>query len=181
MNLCPFCKSIHDKKHDIIDYDLRNYVCNKHNKLFQKFCISCQIILCSSCEKEHEFHVGSIENFSEGYKNHKNRLDELRNTLNKFNNNVREIINKLNKVMESMETYYNIYNDILLFLENNTIMNSYQSSNLEGYNSILFELKKIRQEYDYGNNINKLLYISNEIEDKNISIDMEYIPDMNNK
>ena len=83
--------------------------------------------------------------------------------------------------MESMETYYNIYNNILLFLENNNIMNSCQRSNLgDYYRSVLFELGKIRQEYDYGNNINKLIYMSNEIEDKNISIDMEYIPVMNN-
>ena len=32
MNLCPLCKSIHDKKHDIINYDLRNYVCNIHKR-----------------------------------------------------------------------------------------------------------------------------------------------------
>ena len=32
MNLCPFCKSIHDKRHDIINYDLRNYVCNIHKR-----------------------------------------------------------------------------------------------------------------------------------------------------
>ena len=83
--------------------------------------------------------------------------------------------------MKSMEAYYNIYNNILLFLENNNIMNSYQSSNLGNYyRSVLLELDKIKQQYDYGNNINKLIYMSNEIEDKKISIDMEYIPVMNN-
>ena len=31
MNLCPLCKSIHDKNHPIINYDNKNYICNKHN------------------------------------------------------------------------------------------------------------------------------------------------------
>jgi hypothetical protein len=31
MNLCPLCKSIHEKKHTIINYDNINYFCNKHN------------------------------------------------------------------------------------------------------------------------------------------------------
>ena len=181
MNLCPFCKFIHDKNHDIINYDLRNYVCNKHNKIYKKFCVTCQIFLCSSCEKEHEFHIESIQNCTSRCENDKKLLRELRKELNKFNENINEIINKLNIVMKNFETYYNIYNSILLFLENNNIMNSYQSSNLGNYyNSVLLELDKIRQEYDYGNNINKLLYMSNEIEDKNISIDMEYVPVKNN-
>ena len=28
MNLCPLCKSIHDKTHSIINYDYKNYICN---------------------------------------------------------------------------------------------------------------------------------------------------------
>ena len=31
MDLCPLCKSIHDKTHSIINYDNKNYICNKHN------------------------------------------------------------------------------------------------------------------------------------------------------
>ena len=34
MNLCPLCKSIHDKNHPIINYDNKNYICNKHNDTF---------------------------------------------------------------------------------------------------------------------------------------------------
>ena len=30
INLCPLCKSIHDKTHSLINYDKKNYVCNKH-------------------------------------------------------------------------------------------------------------------------------------------------------
>ena len=30
-NLCPLCKSAHDKSHNIIDYDLYNYLCERDN------------------------------------------------------------------------------------------------------------------------------------------------------
>ena len=33
MNLCPLCKSIHNKTHTIINYDNKNYICNKHNDI----------------------------------------------------------------------------------------------------------------------------------------------------
>ena len=32
MNLCPLCKSNHDKNHKIINYDQKYYICNVHNK-----------------------------------------------------------------------------------------------------------------------------------------------------
>ena len=38
----------------------------------------------------------------------------------------------------------------------------------------------IKYKYNYGKNINKLLYIYNDMEEKNISIDMQYIPVNNN-
>ena len=33
MNLCPLCKSIHDNKHTIINYDNKDYIYNKNNDL----------------------------------------------------------------------------------------------------------------------------------------------------
>jgi hypothetical protein len=38
MNLCPLCKSIHDKSHKIINYDKKNYICYKHLEYFTKYC-----------------------------------------------------------------------------------------------------------------------------------------------
>ena len=33
MNLCPLCKSNHDKKHKIINYAQKFYVCKKHVRM----------------------------------------------------------------------------------------------------------------------------------------------------
>ena len=56
MNLCPLCKSIHDKKHNIINYDNKNYTCNKHNETFIKYCEDCKIDLCLSCVNDNKNH-----------------------------------------------------------------------------------------------------------------------------
>ena len=47
--LCPLCKNIHNKEHNIINYDLKNYICNKHNEVLFKYCEDCKIDLCLSC------------------------------------------------------------------------------------------------------------------------------------
>ena len=39
--LCPSCKSKHDKKHIIIDYKDKYFICNKHNKEYNYFCEKC--------------------------------------------------------------------------------------------------------------------------------------------
>ena len=37
LNLCPLCNSSHDKSHNIINYDDKNYICNIHNELFNSY------------------------------------------------------------------------------------------------------------------------------------------------
>ena len=34
INLCPLCKLNHDKSHNIINYDLRDYICDIHNEKY---------------------------------------------------------------------------------------------------------------------------------------------------
>ena len=54
MNLCPLCRSIHNKTHTIINYDNKNYICNKHNDVFVIYCNDCKIDLCFSCINRHK-------------------------------------------------------------------------------------------------------------------------------
>ena len=55
-NICPLCKSIHDKTHKIINYDDKNYICRKHNEKFQKYCLTCNDNFCFICENKHKNH-----------------------------------------------------------------------------------------------------------------------------
>ena len=46
MNLCPLCKSIHNKNHSFINYDNKYYICNKHNESYTEYCNDCNIDIC---------------------------------------------------------------------------------------------------------------------------------------
>ena len=37
-NICQKCKNNHDKTHNIIDYDNKNYICDKHNERYSLYC-----------------------------------------------------------------------------------------------------------------------------------------------
>ena len=85
MNLCPLCKSIHDKTHSIINYDNKNYLCYKHNEVFIEYCEDCNIDICLSCSNEHKNHRIVL------YQDKLIDIEKLRNKMNEFN----KIINKL--------------------------------------------------------------------------------------
>ena len=36
INLCPLCRSIHNKNHNFIKYEDKNYICKKHNDSYAK-------------------------------------------------------------------------------------------------------------------------------------------------
>ena len=55
-NLCPLCKSKHDKDHNIIDYDDRLFTCDFHYESYYSYCEDCKKDLCMACEKEHNGH-----------------------------------------------------------------------------------------------------------------------------
>ena len=56
-NICPLCKLIHDKNHNIVNYDDKNYKCKKHNDIFNKFCKTCQENMCIICENDHKIMI----------------------------------------------------------------------------------------------------------------------------
>ena len=42
MNLCPLCKSNYDNKLNIINYELKNYICDIHNKEYISYFEECK-------------------------------------------------------------------------------------------------------------------------------------------
>ena len=73
--LCPLCKTIHDKSHNIINMD-KNYICSIHNESYSIYCSDCKINSCIQC-------------FNEKHKNHKKiffadimpNMDEINNKM----------------------------------------------------------------------------------------------------
>ena len=52
INLCPLCNNKHrknEKKHLIINYDVKNYLCNKHAERYIFHCKECNKDLCDIC------------------------------------------------------------------------------------------------------------------------------------
>ena len=55
-NICPICAEIYKSKDNIIDYDYRFYICNKHNNKYISYCKNCNMNLCNKCENDHKNH-----------------------------------------------------------------------------------------------------------------------------
>ena len=98
----------------IINYDNKNYICNKHNQIFVKYCNNCKIDLCFSCINEHKNHeLISYEDKLLDIKELRNKMNNLNMVINKFKLNLEEIINKLKKLQDNLDIYYNINNNII--------------------------------------------------------------------
>ena len=116
MSLCPLCKSNHDINHNIIDYNKRNIICNKHNDFYVKYCTECNKDICYKCKDEHRNH-NKID--YEDIIQDKENNNELRNYIDKLDNVIDEIIRKLKKVKDNIKLYNNISNKII---ENDNIL-----------------------------------------------------------
>ena len=178
-NICPLCKSKHDKDHNIINYDLKDYICEEHNEAFVEYCNECKKDICLSCTNKHNNHK------TISYKNIIRNIDEVRNDINeykkeidKFNNNIDDIIKQLEKVKKNMEIYYNIFTDIINNYElknrNYNILNNINEIN----NNIIKEIKQIKQinNNNMNDKINNIINIYNKIinNDINIIYNIEY-------
>ena len=113
-NLCPICKSSHDKTHYIINYDLKKYICENHNEIFTLYCKTCKNNICMYCEKNHNSHdiisFGKMMSIVEKLGNNKVKLKEA---IDKFKRDIEEMINILKKTIENIQHYYNITDDIM--------------------------------------------------------------------
>ena len=161
--LCPLCKTIHDKSHEIINLD-KNYLCHKHNEPYSIYCSDCRINSCVQC-------------FNEKHKNHKNiffgdimpdiddinnKMKDLKKSIEIFKQNIEEIKSKLNSIVNNFEIYYKI---------NEEIINNYKSKErnyeiLKNVNqisnssiNIINKLNDINNDNDMMNKLNKIFNI----------------------
>ena len=172
INLCPLCKLIHDKNHKIINYEKRNYICQKHTESFLSFCEDCNINLCLLCQKEHSNHkIQKYKDISTEENEIRNILKEFRDKVNNFENSIREIINILNSVIENIEIYYKINYDILNYYE----CKNYQ--NIQNINEIINNLKLNdinKVENNIKDRFSNIFNIYNKMKDKYDRIDNKY-------
>ena len=168
-NLCPLCKANHDKNHNIINYELKDFICEIHNELYYSFCMKCNENLCILCEKNHNNH--SIVPYGKIIPNEielRNKLNQVREIINIFNKNINDIIDKLNKVKNTIELIYNINNE---FLNNFDVKNRnfqiLQNLNDINNNLMINDVIQINEDNDIKNKIIKIIEIYNKISFKN--------------
>ena len=114
INLCPLCKYKHDKNHNIIKYNDKNYICKKHNDSYIKYCKVCKENICFNCINEHNNHnIIELSNIIPNKDELLKQMNNLREIINKFKNNIEEIKKILNKVLNNIEIYYKIFNNII--------------------------------------------------------------------
>ena len=172
-NICPICKIKHDNSHTIINYEKKNYICDKHNEIYIKYCKRCKENICTLCENEHKNHKNENEAYGDILPNIdkiKEKVNILRKEIDKFNNKIKELIYKLNKVMEYMEIYYKINDNIL---NNYNIKNRnyeiLENINEINNNNIIEEIQAINNDDNINNQVNNIINIYNKMINKDIS------------
>ena len=162
-NLCIFCKSKHNKLHNIIDYDTHNYICEFHNEKYISYCNNCYMNICQLCEKNHLNHDTEYYKLIPDKDKKIDELNSLRKLINEMKIHLNEIINEIITVIENIEIYYNICSDYI---------NSYNIKN-RNYELLINMNDLINKDI-----INDINYIIN---DKNISHKFNKIIEIYNK
>ena len=108
-NLCPLCKTKHDKSHNVYNYDKLNIICNKHNEPFTNYCKKCNSNICYLCEEEHKEHeIILLRKLMIDKKELIIKLNELKKSIDLFNEDINKIIEVLYNVKENLDNYYKI-------------------------------------------------------------------------
>ena len=133
-NICPLCKSNHEKTHKIINYDERLFICDSHFERYNSYCQLCNINLCTLCGVDHKNHkkkhyVEIMPDINELIKKNK----KLKEYINLFKININTIINMLKDVKKKMDIYYKINEDII---------NNYNSNNINY--EIIYNLSQLK-------------------------------------
>ena len=77
INICPICKSKHNEDHILIDFELKNYLCNVHAERYMSYCETSNTNLCDLCELEHNKNH-NLYYLNKLIANKENNINELR-------------------------------------------------------------------------------------------------------
>ena len=174
MNLCPLCKSQHNKTHNILNDDKIDYICNKHNEPLINYCNRCKKNICFLCGEEHKEHeIISLGKMMVNKNDLNIKLEELKKSLNIFDDNINKIMEILNKVKENIENYYRleeyIFNNYDINKRNYEIL--YNINELINYNKVVIkDINSINNKNDIENKFISILNLYNQINKNEIKL-----------
>ena len=168
---CEKCKD-HDKKHKTIEYDVKNYYCEKDYEQLNPlkyYCFDCKKDLCDICQKTHMNHnQKSYDTMKPNIDNIKKQLNEIEDKINDLKYIIDNIKGHLDNSLEIFNHYYEIGQDVIdkyeLYnkdLKNHRILQTL--NNLDTFNkTIMQDLNDIINSEDLKTQINFLIDISEE-------------------
>ena len=182
MNLCIQCQNKHKSEnndHTFINYDDKEYICDKHNEKYISYCKKCEKNICLYCKNGHKMHpIINFEDLLPGINEANSNINKLKNNIDKFKEKINDLINMLNQRKNDIKFFFEIYKNILHSLNNKKI--NYEM--LYSFNNI--KKSEIMQDISYckfndnsGIMLQKLNEIfnkiSNKFDDKKISYHTE--------
>ena len=170
INLCPLCKSEHDKSHFIIDYEQKDFICHSHLDNYTFCCSDCKKDICALCEIEHKGHkiitYGSIISDKDDLVKN---LNNSKKVIIEFKEHIDTIISKLNEVVQNVEDYFNAYSNIInnfnvrnknyYILQNINYMKEYNKTFINNINDII-------NDKNIANSVNNIIEIFDKIKYK---------------
>ena len=161
--LCPLCKNNHDKKHAVVNYDFKNFLCERHYESYNSYCSYCKVNLCLRCQKYHqEQNIISFGNIFPEKDELLVKLEETKKVIDVFKKDIKEIIKKLNTVKENIELLYDIYYKMITkFDSRKRNYETFMSINSFNTNMVFQAVQQINQT----NSINNIL--NNEVQQLN--------------
>ena len=161
VNICPGCKIKHDKQHKIINFDEKNYICEKHYENYTKYCQDCRKNICIKCDIEHKNHKGI---YYGGILPDIRENIELKEYINKLKNDIEDIINRLKIIIDNMDIYYRISHSKA---KNNKNRNYNYLQNLNEFinynNKIIKDIKEIINDNNIKHKFENLMNIYDNI------------------
>ena len=155
--LCPLCKSGHDKSHNIIDYDEKNYICETHFESYTSYCYYCKKDICAMCEKEHSSHKSITYGSILPDMNKVNiELKNLNQKINEYKSEINKIIEKLKNILINLDIYYKIAYDIISNYENKK-RNYPILQNINDINDFMIKINKTISKNKIVNEINNII------------------------
>ena len=188
-NICYTCSIIHNKLHNLINYENKYDFCCKHNNLeFVSYCNTCKINLCQMCESIHATHkITYLKKIKSNYTRFKDILDnvlELNRKIFNYKNEIKILNIMFNKMIVNL--LKNLDNHIKLNIYIYKCVNNIINDDLTNYESIKnilnFNCKKMMRDINLflNNDIkNKFLLLIEKLFKENISfnqIELSYCP-----